>query len=68
MLLMLAINSINNYNSIDSFEDNSTDKDNYYHNFDITVDNPFDMFLKQLEDNNLLNYSEMSNLQLITLE
>ena len=65
---MLAINSINNYNSIDSFKDNFTDKDNYYRSFDITLDNPFHVFPKQLKDNNLLNYSEICILQLINLE
>jgi len=48
--------------------DNFTDKDNYYHNFDIKVNNPFDMSPKQLEYINLFNYFKRSNLQLIILE
>jgi hypothetical protein len=67
-LLMLAINSINKINSINNSMDNFTDKDNYYHNFDIKVNNPFDMSPKQLEYINLFNYFKRCNLQLIILE
>jgi len=67
-LVMLAINSINKINSINNSVDNFTDKDNYFRNFDIKVNNPFDMSPKQLEYINLFNYFKRSNLQLIILE
>jgi len=67
-LLLLAINSINKINSINNSMDNFTDKDNYYYNFDIKANNPFDMSPKQLEYINLFNYFKRSNLQLIILE